>query len=136
MRRSILLLAVTLSSAIACSGSDTTRPMTPAVEGSWNLNTVNGSALPYTLQATNPKIEVLSDQISFATGGTFTETGNFRVTDAGLVSMQPVNKSGTWTVNGTALTFTFLSGSTGTGTVSGSSFTVSVDGFSRMYSRQ
>ena len=139
MRRLISLVGIVLSLVVlACGGSDSTSPTPISLAGTWNLSTVNGSALPFTLQASNPKIELLNDQIIASAGGTFTETFNYRVTGStGQVTTEPGTDSGTWTVNGTAVSFRFASdGSTGTGTVSGNTFTVAQSGFSSVYIKQ
>jgi hypothetical protein len=137
MRRFLALVAtaLALASANGCR-SDSTGP-SASLAGTWNLNTINGSALPVTIQAAAPKIEVLNEQLIVAAGGTFTQTGNLRVTDAGQVTNVPYTDSGTWTINGTAATFRFNSdGSTGTGTISGNTFTVAGAGFSAVYVKQ
>lgn len=137
MRRVTALLALALSSVVACHGSDTTAPAA-SLAGTWNLTTVNGAPLPFTAQAANPKIEVLNDQIVGTAAGTFTENGSLRITDAtGAVSSQPIVDSGTWTGSGTAVSFRFDSdGSTGTGTITGNTFTVAGNGYSNVYIKQ
>jgi hypothetical protein len=138
MRRVLaLLILLAAASGIACGGDSGTNPTQASLAGTWNLSTINGSPLPFTVQAASPKIEVLNDQIIAAAGGTFTETGNYRFTNAGVVSTQPFTDAGTWTLNGTAVSFHFNSdGSTGTGTVSGNTFTVAQSGFSSVYTKQ
>lgn len=139
MRRffTIALLTVLGSSLAGCGSDSGTNPTTASLAGTWNLTTVNGSPLPFTAQASNPKIEIMNDQIIAAAGGTFTETGNYRVTNAGVVSTVPFTDSGTWVVNGTAVSFRFSSdNSVGTGTVSGNTFTVAESGFSSVYVKQ
>jgi hypothetical protein len=138
MRRILALLAVSLvSSAVACGGSDSTSP-TADLTGTWNLSTINGSALPFAVQASDPKIEVLNDQIIASSTGTFTETGNARFTSTtGVVTNQAFADSGTWTVSGTAVSFNFNSdGSTGTATLSGNTFIVAGGGLSQVYVKQ
>jgi hypothetical protein len=101
------------------------------------LSSINGSPLPYTLQATNPKIEYLNEQIIVSSSGTFTQTANYRVTTSGVVANQPIADAGTYILTGTAVTFRFNSdGSTGTGTVSGNTLVVATGGFSLAYAKQ
>lgn len=134
MRRLIALLA--LSAVAACGSDNSTNPISFA--GTWNLTTVNGSPLPVTVQASNPKIEVLSDQITATAAGTFTETFNNRFTSTtGEVTTQPGTDSGTWTVSGTTVTLHFSSdGTTFTATISGNTFTAAQAGFSAVYAKQ
>jgi hypothetical protein len=135
MRR-FLALALLLASA-SCSSDSSTNPTPESLAGTWNLSTVNGSGLPFLLQAANPKAELLNDQLIVSAAGTFTETGNLRFTDADGVVNVPFTDSGRWALDGTAVNFTFLSdGSSGTGTVSGNSFTLGAFGFSYVYVKQ
>jgi hypothetical protein len=135
MRR-FLALALLLASA-SCSSDSSTNPTPESLAGTWNLSTVNGSSLPFLLQAANPKVELLDDQFIVSSAGTFTQTQNVRLTDASGVTNLPFTDSGTWTLNGTSVTFTFTSdGSSGTGTVSGNSFTFGGPGFPLVYVKQ
>lgn len=134
-RRLAFALAMITSFVVACGG-DSTLPTQASVAGTWNLSTINGSALPFTVQATNPKIEYLNDQLIVSANGTFTQTANFRVTNNGVVANQPLVDSGSYTLSGTAATFRFNSdGSTGTGTISGNTLTVAQSGYSYVYLR-
>ena len=81
MRRfvSCMLLIV----AAACGGDSPTRP-TASVVGTWNLQTVNGSALPYLVPQTDfEAVELLSDVLTAAANGTFAQMTRFRVTQDG-----------------------------------------------------
>jgi hypothetical protein len=140
MRR-LLALALLIATA-SCSSDSSTNPTPDSLAGTWNLSTVNGLALPFLLlpgdpQASIPKVELLNDQIIASSAGTFTETGNARFTDASGVQDVPFTDSGTWTISGTAVTFRFTSdGSSGTGTLSGNTFTIGETGFSSVYVKQ
>jgi lipocalin-like protein len=137
MRRLLALLLLTAISGTACGGDSGTNPTPASLAGTWNLSTINGAPLPFVLQAVGPKIEVLSDQIVAAAGGTFTETGSGRVTDAGVVTIVPITDSGTWTISGATVTFRFDSdGFIGTATLSGNTFTVAVGAVSQVYVKQ
>jgi hypothetical protein len=121
-----------LAALVACS--DSTSPT--SIAGTYNLTSINGSGLPFILQASGPKIEILSDQIVANAGGTFSESGNYRVTNGTAVTTQIITDAGTYTVSGTAVTFLFSSdGSTGTGTLSGNTFTIAGNGFSSVYTK-
>jgi hypothetical protein len=62
MRRMLAIVCTAATVLLAgCDSDDSTRPTQSSVAGTWNLTTVNGSALPYTLQPT-PKIEILSER--------------------------------------------------------------------------
>lgn len=138
MRRLVAVALIAASSvAVGCGSDSTSAPTQASVAGTWNLTSVNGSPLPYTLQAANPKIEYLNEQLIVSSSGTFTQTANYRVTSNGVVSNQPLVDSGTYTLNGTAATFRFNSdGSTGTGTVNGNALTVATGGYSLVFTKQ
>ena len=129
-----LLMAL---ATVACSSDDSTGPDT-SVEGTWTLQSVNGSDLPYVVaQAGSDKVEVTADVLTVASGGAFTEITSIRVTSGGNVTTQSIPDAGSYTVNGTAVTFTFQSdGSSGTGTLSGNTLTVATQGVSLLYKKQ
>lgn len=135
MRRLVSTLLVLVLTA--CGGDSGTGPSRATLVGTYNLTSVNGSGLPFTAQASNPKVEILSDQIVADAGGLFTENGSYRVTDAGTVTTTPITDAGTYVITGTAVVFRFNSdGSTGTGTISGNTFTVADNGLSFVYTKQ
>jgi hypothetical protein len=82
-------------------------------------------------------LELTSDVLTVAASGSFTQMTQFRVTASGQVSTEDVPDAGTYTLNGTAVTFTFDSdGSTGTGSLSGNTLTVAGGGFAMVYKKQ
>jgi methyl coenzyme M reductase beta subunit len=59
-----------------------------------------------------------------------------KTTESGQVTTESIPDAGTYTQNGTAVTFTFNSdGSSGTGTLNGNTVTVASQGFSLVYTR-
>ena len=137
MRRSAFLTAILISAA-ACSGDSTTAPTTVSVAGTWTLQTINGTNLPYVVaQSGSDKLEVVSDVLTAASTGSFTQTTTVRSTLSGQVSTQSIADAGSYTLNGTAVTFRFNSdGSTGTGSIAGNTLTVTEQGFAFVYRRQ
>lgn len=125
--------------ASAC-GDDSTGPGTvqESVVGTWTLTSVNGSALPYTVEQSGAnKIEVMSDVLTVGAGGAFTQLTTVRITQNGVVTTQSLPDAGTYTVSGTAVTFRFDSdGSSGTGTLNGKTLTVAAEGLSLVYAKQ
>ena len=136
MRR-MLAIACTVATVLlaGCDSNETTAPTENSVAGTWNLTTVNGAPLPYTVQST-PKIEVLGDQLVVSENGTFTSSTQLRFTNGTTITTQTGTDGGTYTLNGTAATFIFNSGTTGTGTVSGNTLTVAEAGVSLVYQKQ
>lgn len=134
MRNLPAILALAL--AASCS-SDSTAPTAASIAGTWNLSTVNGSPMPFVVQTSNPKIELLNDQIIASASDTFTETYNVRFTSStGQVTNEAGADAGTFTINGSAISFRYNGGSTGTGTVSGNSFTFAFAGYSQVFVKQ
>lgn len=141
MRRFIVLLALAASSALAACGSDGGTNPAAGVTGTWNLSTVNGTGLPFVLQTENPstgdpKVEILSDQLLVSANGTFNETTVARFTSGTSVTTQTVPDAGTYTLNGTAVSFVFSSGGSATATVSGNNLTIAESGISLVFVRQ
>lgn len=131
-----LLLSVACLASLACGG-DSATTVSASLAGTWNMTSANGSSLPYVLQAANPKIEILNEQIIFSSAGTFTITGNARVTNAGTVSNTPITDAGTWTLTGNTVTAHFNSdNSNSSGVLSGNTLTVVETGFSAVFTKQ
>ena len=124
--------------AAACGGDSPTEPTPASVSGTWRLQTVNGSVLPYLLvQFETDKVELTSEVLTVAASGSFTQLTQLTTTQSGQVSTESLTDAGTYTLNGTALTFTFDSdGSTGTGSLSGNTLTVAGGGFAMVFRKQ
>src|SRR6478672_3680425 len=135
MRR--LILALGTLSLLACG--DSTGPV-QSLNGTYDLQTVNGASLPVTVSNDGfTREDILADAITTSggssTSGSFTEATTLRDTDlqTGGSNTFQENDFGTYVINGTAVTFTFSGGSTANGTISGSTFTVVVTGFSLVF---
>jgi hypothetical protein len=123
--------------AAACGSDSPTQPTATSVAGTWSLQTINGTALPYVVAQTGAdKVELTSDVLTVVPSGSFTEITTLRVTQNGQVSTQSVPDAGSYTLNGTAVSFTFNSdGSSGTGSISGNTLTVTSDGIALVYKK-
>ena len=79
-----LLVAALLLPLSACSDDGTGNEDDPGYFGTYELRTVNGSALPFTL-LDNPvqKVEIIRGSIVVRADGTFTDGLEYRVTPAG-----------------------------------------------------
>jgi hypothetical protein len=118
MRRLLSLLIPML--AFACS--DSTSPDVVIV-GTWNLETVNGNPLPFTLPGTGEV--VTAEAFTIQAAGRFTITTTFRVTSGGNVTSETIPDAGAYVVSGSTVTFTYDSdGSQDIATVSGNTFTL------------
>lgn len=130
-----LLVLLSLVAAAACGDSATSAA---SVAGTYNLQTVNGSPLPFLEQPSGPKIELLSEQLVLTSSGTFTITDQERTTPTGgSPSTQTLTFSGTYTLSGNTATFV-VTNTPGTtiGTFSGSILTISERGFLAVYQKQ
>jgi hypothetical protein len=130
MRR--FILAMGTLALFACGDST---GVVQNVNGTYDLKTVNGSPLPFTISLPGDIVleQVTSDVIT-ASNGTFTDVTIYRDTDTqtGQVTTSSSADTGTYVINGTAVTFQFT-GFTGNGTVSGNSFTIVDQGISLVY---
>src|SRR5512143_2292415 len=135
MRR---LLPLVLSLAIACGSDSPSQPTSASVAGTWNLQTINGTALPYVItQSDTTKVELVSDVVTAVATGSYTEITQVRTTVGGQVMNESFPDAGSFTLNGTAVVFQSNSdGSQTTGSVSGNTFTLAGDGFAYVYKRQ
>lgn len=136
MRRSLASLALVV--LVACGDGSTTAPTNDSVAGTWSLQSINGTGLPYIiLQTGADKVEIVSDVVVAAASGSFTQTTTVRTTVSGQATTQSQGDGGTWSLNGTAVTFQFTGdGSTGTGSISGNTMTVAESGFAFVYRKQ
>lgn len=136
MRR--LILALGAVSLLGCGGGDSSGPSVASAVGTWNLVTINGSPLPYTIVQIAPsyKIEVLSDRYVANADRTWSETFSLRETDAGTVTTTTDSDNGTWTQANAALTITSSDGTVSSAAISGNTITISEGGFVSVYQRQ
>jgi hypothetical protein len=135
MRR--FILAMGTLALFACGDST---GVVQNVNGSYNLQTVNGFSLPFTFSLAGALTtqQITADVIT-ASNGSFTDVTTERDTNTqtGAVSTFTTADTGTYTINGTAVTFTFFSdGSMGNGTISGNTFTMVAQGISLVYTHQ
>ena len=135
MRR--LLLACTAVALLGCGG-DSTGPAASA-EGTWNLQTVSGSSLPFTFQTSPTKQEIISDQYVLNAGGTYSEFFTIRETDNGTVTTTDFTDDGTWSQSGNQVSLASSNDGTLVATINGSGDIVTVNlggGVILVYARQ
>jgi hypothetical protein len=139
MTRSLRFLAVVASACmLAGCGSESVTAAVPtmaSIAGAYNLKTYNGVPVPTVIQPVNPKVEVLSDQVVVKSDGTWSEAGEFRVTDQSGIFTQQETGSGTYTLTGSVLTFKDTNGVVTSATLNGSSFTIVDGGQTLVYTR-
>jgi hypothetical protein len=135
MRYAIGLL---LAMSVACGGDSPVEPLNVQIAGTWHLQSINGSPLPFIVfQSATEKFEITSDVLTIVSSGTFTELTAFRLTENGAITNESFPDSGTFTINGNAITFVFISDATatGTGTLSDGTLTVTSSGVVLIYTK-
>ena len=134
MLRRILVLSLISLLIVGCG--DDTGPDAELV-GTWHLESVDSQALPWVLDEPGvDKLEVTEEIYTLREGGLFSMTTTFRVTDAGAVSSETVPDNGTYTVDGSTVTFTYASdGSTDIAAIDNVTMTLDDIGHTFVYRR-
>ena len=71
--RSLISLALVI--LVACGDDSTTAPTNDSVAGTWSLQSINGTGLPYVVfQIGADKVELVSDVVVAVASGAFTQT--------------------------------------------------------------
>ena len=129
------VFAVALCAAVVACGGDSATATSAGIAGTYTLATVNGGPLPFTFQAAEPKLELLSDQLILTAAGTFTESTVVRVTDEGVVTTRTFPDAGTYIVDAGLASLTFGDGSIGTYTVGNNRLTGTELGLTVVYTK-
>ena len=136
--RTLFATMCTAAVLLAGCGSDggATNPQSTSPVGSWNLVTANSAPLPFAFQSGSVKYEIMSDQYVLLPDGTFTEKYQLRDTDGGIVGLENLTDFGTWKLTGTVFVITYGdNGATASGTLSGSTMTLTQLGVLMVYNR-
>ena len=136
MRR---LLSLALALAIVGCGSDSSsEPTNASVAGTWTLQSVNGSQLPFTLSNVgSTKIELVSSVVNVTSAGTWTSTSQTRTTINGQATTSTGTQAGTYTLSGSAVAIRSTDGTTvQAGTVNGNTLTLAQTGLVFVYQKQ
>ena len=139
LRTTILSLTLT-ATLIGCGGDDSNAPSASHV-GTYRLSTVGGSPVPVTVAVGTEQVVVQSGRITLDASRSFVQETTVQVTIGGFIPVvQTVECSGSYQLSGTTITFTGLSGEfceggSETGTLSGNTLTVTLEGFSAVFTR-
>ena len=121
-----LLLALTVSGCIrdvagvAGPGTKASGGTGTDIAGTYILRTVNGQSLPYTYRTEGADTYVLlDDAVTMTAAGQWNEVWHERHTVSGVVSSKSLADAGTYTITGTRIVVTIVSGSSGTGSYEG-----------------
>jgi hypothetical protein len=117
---------VVLGLTAACGGGDDGINEPVSIAGTYNLQTLDGQAPPVVvLDEPGFKLEVMSGNFVLAANRTFTTNVVFRFTVDDEVSTESESFSGTYTVTGSTVTFTYSDGDTESATLAGDTLTFS-----------
>ena len=126
-----LLVPILFGLFVGCGG-DATGP--EAVAGNYTLRTVNGQDLPVVIvQVLDEKIEVTAGSWRINSDNTFSTSLTLATTTGGTTTSETGSNNGTYTLSGSAITFTFPDASTSSGSISGNTLTVIDEGLSLVF---
>lgn len=121
-----LLLALAVSgcirdvASVAGPGTKASGGSSADLAGTYILRTVNGQSLPYTYRTVGADTYVLlDDAVTMTAAGQWNEVWHERHTVGGVVSSKSFADAGTFTLTGTRIVVTIVSGSAGTGSYEG-----------------
>jgi hypothetical protein len=124
--RPIALLGIAFT--LAACGHDSVGPSrTPStIPGTYNLTTIDGTALPFTLIDLGAyHAKLVSGTLSLSADGTYSLDFGIRIEDSGNIRTTADSDGGLWNVNDKAITLASTAGKgSRTGTVSGNVMTL------------
>ena len=101
-----LIALVLLSAATACGMDTATEPLVGDIAGTYTLQSMNGSALPFVFASNDTTVSIDTDVLMVAAGGDWTETVGYRQTvGTAAATNETLNLSGSWTRSGNQLNF-------------------------------
>jgi hypothetical protein len=127
-RAARIAIAAAAVALLGACGSDSTGPKNSNVQGTYALTTVDGSSLPFTIPNTGANTEVVENAtVTLTSDSTYTAVAN------GTANNEPttiITDQGHYSVSGSQVTFTstVIQGGNYTGSVSGSTLTVTIIG--------
>ena len=104
LRRAAVLACIPLALTLACNDSST-NPETADISGTYSLQSIAGSPLPYTLQDGTNSLTITNDVLTVASDGTWSEAESYSQVVSGQTSTGTVSDGGTWSRSGTDVNF-------------------------------
>lgn len=105
LRRAALIGCIPLAFTLGC-GDNSTNPTTSDIAGTYTLQSIGGTALPYTFQPdATTTITLTSDVLTIGSDGTWSEAEDFQQVSNGQTTNGSVNDGGTFTLSGSNVTF-------------------------------
>ena len=138
LRRAALLACIPLAFTLGC-GDNGTNPTNSDIAGTYTLQSIGGTALPYTFQPdATTTITLTSDVLTVGSDGTWSEAEDFTQTSNGQTTTGSVNDGGTFTLSGSSVTFVSqtIGGTAYTGTYTSNTLTLdNGDGAAQVFRR-
>src|SRR5690349_940172 len=100
-----LFVMFALATLAACSDNSSTGPVTVNLVGSWKLQSVNGSALPFSQTTSTGKFEIFDGSIDIQGSGAFTLNLTTRTTTGTSSSVSVLTTYGTVDISSGAVVF-------------------------------
>lgn len=123
-----------LSAACGGGGDDGFDPI--SIAGTYNLQTIDGQAPPVVVYEEPAfKVEITSGNFILAAGGSFTTTVVWRLTEDNVATTETESFPGTYTVNGSTVTFNYSDGDTDTATLAGNTLTFNDAGTTAVFQK-
>lgn len=120
---------------VACGERGVTAPE-PEITGTYTLQTINSSPLPFTVYAIgDDKLEVLDGSVTLNMDNTFSDRITLRYTEGDTSRVETELTSGKYARDGSALVFHFKQGGSYTGSVEGRMLRQFVSGYIFGYAR-
>ena len=131
---SVTALVAVVAALAAC---DRTTSPTGGMEATFDLQSINGTSLPYTKTLGTATLRITSDVLVLHSDGSYEDTTTYGTPYGGGMQSSTTIERGTYSVSGN--TITFKSQTTGgryAGTINGSTLTESVNGRTPVYERR
>jgi hypothetical protein len=128
-----------LATLAACSDNSSTGPVTVNLVGSWKLQSVNGSALPFTQTTSTGKYEIFDGSADIQGSGGFTINLTQRTTTGTSSSISILTTYGTVEISGSSVIFKRQDIPNDPGTtaiLSADSFTLTQNGYTLVFVKQ
>ena len=130
------VVALMIAAVCGC-GKETTKPntgpTTGAEGGTYTLLSLNGSALPASISEGSTQVEVTSGTLTLGAGRTVRMSTTFRTGPGAAPVTNEV--SGTYSMRGNTLTFSYTNGGGNTGTLNGNTLQMLNEGVVWLFQR-
>ncbi len=137
MRKLIALVAFAATAASCSLNTDTnTGPLAGDLAGTYNLQTMNGSALPFSIVSHDTTVLIDTDVLILGANGDWSETVAYRQTaGTNQTTNETFNLAGIWSRSGNSLNFRTLQGLLYVGTATDTTLLLSDGGFDYVFKR-